>query len=143
MSLYTPGDNQGSFIIDADISYIYGEPLQQTGGGHSSQSLEVEILVDEVQLKLQHTVKVNSTSNELDFPLHSLAPRSQPYSVTLKATRSNGGRVYTATTQVYRLPERTDGGSVTKVDSLYGGLLVQNKTSSSSNGVPSSHIPST
>lgn len=131
MSLYTPGDDQGSFIVDADISYIHGEPLEGSGGGHGSQSLEVDILVDETQLKLKHTIKVNSTSNELDFALKSLAPRFQPYSVTLKATRSNGEQVYTATTEIYRLPDRTDGGSVTKVDSLYGGLLVQNKSSSS------------
>ncbi|CEJ58603.1 hypothetical protein PMG11_07255 [Penicillium brasilianum] len=131
MSLYTPGDDQGSFIVDADISYIRGEPLEGPGGEHDTQSLEVEILVDETQLKLQHTFKVNSTSNELGFPLESLAPRFQPYGVTLKATRPNGERVYTATTEIYRLPDRTDGGSVTKVDSLYGGILVQNKTSRS------------
>ena len=128
MSLYTPGDTKGSFIIDADISYIHGEPLEHTGGGRSSHSLEVEILIDEVQLKLQHTVNVNSTSNEFVFPLRSLAPRSQPYGVTLKATRSNGGHVYTAATQVYHLPERTDAGSVTKVDSLFGGLLYGHAT---------------
>lgn len=136
MSLYTSGDKQGSFIVDADISYIRGESLGYTEGEHGSQDLEVEILIDETHLKLKHIITVDSTPTELDFPLHALAPRFQPYKVTLKATRSNGDHVYAATTQIYRLPERTDGGSVTKVDSLYGGLLVQNKTSGSSTWSP-------
>lgn len=131
MSLYTSGDVQGSFIIDADISYIRGEPLGHTEREHGSQDLDVEILIDDAEFELQHTIAVNSTSAELEFPLHALPPRTQPYGVTLKATLSHGDHVYTATTQVYRLPERTDGGSITKVDSLYGGLLVQNKTSDS------------
>ncbi|KAJ5160019.1 uncharacterized protein N7482_007023 [Penicillium canariense] len=130
MSLYTPGDDTGSFIIDADMSYIRGEPLRETG--HGSQDLDLEITVGEGQLTLRHTIAINSSSIELDFPLHSLAPHSRPYSVTLKATRPNCDRAYTATTQVYHLPKRADGGSVTKVDSLYGGLLVQNKSDDSS-----------
>lgn len=130
MNLYTPGDDKGSFIVDAEISYIHGEPLETED--HGSQGLHIEISVEEAQLHLTHSVTVNTSSNELEFPLQGLAPRFEPYRVNLKATRQDGSRAYTATTELYHLPERTDGGSITKLDSLYGGLLVQDSTKDSS-----------
>ncbi|KAJ5678004.1 uncharacterized protein N7477_003637 [Penicillium maclennaniae] len=130
MNLYTPGDGKGSFIVDAEISYIHGEPWEITD--HDSQSLNIEIAIDEAQLHLTHSVSINTSSNELEFPLYGLAPRFEPYRVNLKANRQDGGRVYTATTNLYHLPERTDGGSITKLDSLYGGLLVQDYADDSS-----------
>ncbi|KAJ6119692.1 hypothetical protein N7523_003972 [Penicillium sp. IBT 18751x] len=123
MNLYTPGDGKVSFIVDTEISYIHGEPWEITD--RDSVSLNIEIAIDGAQLHLMHSVSVNTSSNELEFPLRGLAPRFEPYRVNLKANRQGGGRVYTATTNLYHLPERTDGGSITKLDSLYGGLLVQ------------------
>ncbi|KAJ5636156.1 uncharacterized protein N7484_009469 [Penicillium longicatenatum] len=80
---------------------------------------------------MHHTVPINSTSTEVEFSLLRLPPRFESYNVTLKATGADGHHVHTATTSLYHLPARTDGGSVTKVDSLYGGLSVQNQTNPS------------
>ena len=41
--------------------------------------------------------------------------------------------VYIASTKLLRLPSRKDGGSITKIDNLYGGLLVT-FTGTSGNG---------
>lgn len=41
--------------------------------------------------------------------------------------------IYIASTKLLRLPSRKDGGGVTKIDSLYGGLLVK-FTGTSGNG---------
>lgn len=138
MNLYIPGDSNGSFIVDAEISYIRGDPLDHSGG----RELQVVISVEDTSLRLRHGVAINSSSTEIDFPLQGLAPRFEPYRVTLNATRSNGRHVYTATTELYHLPERTDGGSVTKIDSLYGGLMVQNKDASWSPLLPYSYYVS-
>ncbi|KAJ5140006.1 hypothetical protein N7448_003414 [Penicillium atrosanguineum] len=130
MNLYTPGDGKGSFIIDTKISYIHGEPWEITD--HNSQSLDIELSIGEAKLHLTHSVFVNTSSNELEFPLHGLAPRFEPYRVTIRANRPDGSHAYSATTDLYHLPERIDGGSITKLDSLYGGLLVQDYTKDSS-----------
>jgi len=130
MNLYTAADDKGIFIVDAEISYIHGEPLEAKD--HDSQSLQIELSVDETQLHLKYSVPVNTSSNELDFPLQDLVPRFEPYRVTLKAKHQDGTRAYTAITELYHLPERTDGGSITKLDNLYGGLLVQDNTKDSS-----------
>lgn len=58
-----------------------------------------------------------------DFDLNEFEPRFEPYNISAIATRQ-GDHVYTAFTQFFRLPSRKDGGSVTKIDSLYGGLIV-------------------
>ena len=59
MNLYTPGDGKGSFIVDTGISYIHGEPWETTD--HDSQSLNIEISIDEAQLHLTHSVSVNTS----------------------------------------------------------------------------------
>ncbi|KAJ5719430.1 hypothetical protein N7493_007885 [Penicillium malachiteum] len=136
MSLYTSTEKTGSFIVDAGISYINGDPLgseSTTGSGsHGTQDLQISISVEGSQLSVQDTVPINSTSVEVEFSLHDIPARFEAYNVTLKATHSGSKHVYTATTSLYNLPQRTDGGSMTKVDSLYGGLLVQSGSTSTS-----------
>ncbi|KAJ5802930.1 uncharacterized protein N7503_005380 [Penicillium pulvis] len=106
MSLYTASDEKGSFIIDAGISYINGEPLgsDTVTGELGPQSLEISISIEGSQLTVHHTVPLNSSSTEVEFPLLHLPP-------SLRVVQY--------------------GGSVTKVDSLYGGLSVQNQTNPS------------
>ncbi|KAJ5488981.1 hypothetical protein N7539_003871 [Penicillium diatomitis] len=94
----------------------------------------LEVSVDGTDVRLEHAVTVNSTSVALDFPLCDLEPRFQPWNVSLKATQGN--QVSNARTQGYRLPDRTDGGSVTKIESLHGGLVVRNSSSSPASWVP-------
>lgn len=134
MNLYTPSDDRGSLIVDSEISYTHGEPWETKE--HDSQSLHIEISIEETHLLLTHSIPVNTSSNELELPLYNLVPRFEPYRVTLKANRQDGSRAYTATTDLYHLPSRTDGGSITKLDSLYGGLLVQDYTKDSSQWSP-------
>lgn len=69
------------------------------------------------------TVKVNSSGTLFDFDLNEFEPRFEPYNISVIATRQ-GDHVYTASTQFLRLPGRKNGGCVTAIDSLYGGLLV-------------------
>lgn len=132
MNLYTAEDEAGSVIVDAGISYIRGEPWD----GEVSGELEVEVLIEGSGLRVNHTLLANSTSNEIGLSLAELKPRTEPYDVTLTAAKGNGKRVYSASSKIYRMPMRTDGGSITKLDSLYGGLLVQDYISNSKSWTP-------
>ena len=69
-------------------------------------------------------VSINSTGTTVGFSLAIFTPSFEPYSIHLVASGATG-RPYTASTQFLRLPERTDGGSVTKIDNLFGALIVK------------------
>ncbi|KAL1852956.1 hypothetical protein Plec18170_005538 [Paecilomyces lecythidis] len=137
MNLYTDDELWGSFIVDAAVSHINGYPYDHdtdVGDGRdyaheSSNVLYVDIsLADNgADLVSAAVIPVNTTSNEVSFSLSRLKPQFDPYEVVLRAVSSDGNKSYTARTQLYRLPSRTDGGSITKLDSLYGGLLVENE----------------
>ena len=67
---------------------------------------------------------VNTTGTTVGFSLTFFAPSFEPYSIRLVASGATGHK-YTAYTQLLRLPKRNDGGSVTKIDNVFGALLVQ------------------
>lgn len=75
---------------------------------------------------------MNSTGTLFDFHLSEFEPAFTPYNISIVAI-GPGTHIYTASTQLSRLPRRKDGGSVTKIDSLYGGLLVKTTLSTNSN----------
>ena len=133
MSLYTADETEASFIVDAKISYTNGQPYYNTtydeGAGHSVpfSRLFIDIAVADMGLDLvsHANVSINSTSNELQFSLNKIPARMEPYTITLTGASQDGDQSYNAETQLWILPSRSDGGSVTKVDSLYGGLLAQ------------------
>lgn len=87
-------------------------------------TLSVYITRSDTSLRLisHATVKVDSSGTLFDFGLNESEPRLEPYTISVIATRQ-GAQVYTASTQILRLPSREDGGSITKIDGLYGALL--------------------
>ena len=78
-----------------------------------------------------NTVKVNSTGSLFEFDLTSFEPSFKAYNIFIVALGPDS-RVYRASTTLLRLLNRTDGGSVTKIDNLYGGLLVRATNTSNS-----------
>lgn len=133
MNIYVASESYASFIVDAPISYIHGGSFvnasfnKQDNVTSPFKKLFIDVSLEENGLNLLsgENVIVNSTSNEFVFSLASLTPRFGPYKVVIVGASGDGGQSYTATTDLYYLPVRTDGGSITKVDNLYGGLLVQ------------------
>ena len=133
MNIYIAGESYASFVVDAPISYMHGSSF--VNGSFNKQdnitspftTLFIDVSVEESGLDLLsgRNITVNSTSNEFVFSLAGLAPRFNPYAIVIVGASGDGAQSYTATTDLYYLPARTDGGSVTKVDNLYGGLLVQ------------------
>lgn len=87
--------------------------------------IDVSVIESGLDLISGQNITIDSTSNELGFTLVGLTPRTKPYKVVITGAPGDGAQFYTATTELFYLPDRTDGGSVTKIDDLYGGLLVQ------------------
>ncbi|CZR55943.1 uncharacterized protein PAC_05831 [Phialocephala subalpina] len=132
-NLYLASEKFASFVIDAPISYMHGSAYtnasfnKQTNITSAFTKLFIDVSVVESGLDLisSSNVTVNTTNNEFGFSLSGLTPRIEPYEIVITGASGDGAQFYTATTELYYIPERTDGGSVVKVDNLYGGLLVQ------------------
>lgn len=143
-NLYLAGEEYASFIIDAPISYLTGPAFMNASFNKQNNltspftTLFIDIAVVESGLVLisGQNITVNTTSNELVISLSGLTPRIEPYDVVITGASGDGAQFYMATTQLYFVPSRTDGGSVTKIDNLYGGLLVQDYLSNSTSWTP-------
>ncbi|KAF7916510.1 hypothetical protein EAE99_009692 [Botrytis elliptica] len=132
-SIFLESDEEGTFIIDASISHIFGGSYKNatfnTPGSNISSpftTLDIEIYNEESgDLLVTNKVPVNSTGNLIEFSFSSFTARLQPFAVSIHATSPDGQQTYTASTNVYVLPSRGYGSAV-KIDNLYGGLYVQN-----------------
>jgi len=144
-SIFLESDGEGSFIVNAPISYIFGESFNNVtytsdnGAPYVEgpfSTLAIEIVVEDTSaLLVSQTVAVNSTGNLFSFSFAGLEARTDPYSISLYGTSVDGNQSYSATTEIYILPSRTDGSAV-KIDNLYGGLYVQNKQNNWSGWYP-------
>ncbi|GAB7354129.1 hypothetical protein MBLNU459_g4692t1 [Dothideomycetes sp. NU459] len=129
MSLYLDSDAAGSLLVDASISHLVGEPYHSSNisTSHTKSQLHIRITTGNatVHSVKTSTIEVDSINNEIPISLDQFPPSLIPYNITIKASPTHSNRtVYTATTQLIRLPHRLDGGSTTKLDNLYGGLSV-------------------
>ncbi|KUL83931.1 hypothetical protein ZTR_06824 [Talaromyces verruculosus] len=72
---------------------------------------------------------MGSRNKEVPISFETLEPRLTPYIITAVGILSHGDHetMYEASTELYRLPQRTDGGSATRLDHLYGSLGVIRK----------------
>lgn len=131
MSIYLEGEKRASLIVDAGLSYEVGVPYCSNAKHGITASEDAKFHLSVFRADTGNTilemaeVPVNSTSNEILISLSSLSARMEPYDLIIKTTSPHCSQIISTKTQVYKLPKRTDGGSATKVDNLYGGLLVQ------------------
>ena len=136
---YLEEDDTGAFIIDvliADIdlttsdNVLIGQQKDTNFNLYSYNWNSNSILFDIYRTDTNDhiagpgVVLINSTGTQVGFSLTMFTPSFEPYSIHLVATGATG-YTYTASTQLLRLPERNDSGSVTKIDNLYGALLVK------------------
>ncbi|KAH8799477.1 hypothetical protein F5884DRAFT_812326 [Xylogone sp. PMI_703] len=147
-TIFLESDGGGSFIVDAPISYTFGQTFTNitytnTDGGKRAldsgpfTTIAVEIMVEDTgALLVSQNVAVNSTGTIFDFSFSGLKARLKPYQVALYGTSLDGYQTFSATTEIYILPDRTDGGSAVTIDNLYGGLYVQNKKNNWSGWYP-------
>lgn len=120
--------------MDTSLSYLHGSfyPNGTSLGNYTcvSEALSISIRAESSgEVLVESDVIVNTTSNLFDISLLQFVPRMQPYKLSLHGTIRNGTHSYTATTDLYYLPEKTSG-SITKIDHLTGGLLFRNNFTS-------------
>ncbi|KAE9961843.1 hypothetical protein BLS_001260 [Venturia inaequalis] len=133
MNIYLEDEATGSLIVDAGLSWTTGvkycDQLKDGVVGSDNAKFTFEVSMADTGAKIleKAEVAVNSTGNEIPMSLSALPARMEPYTLLIKTSSPHCSQTISTKTQVYRLPKRTDGGSVTKLDNLYGGLLVQEK----------------
>lgn len=132
MNIYLESDSQGSLLVDATVSYLTGEPLPYTDISFSGEQakLSFNISCDGIPLiSRPESISVGSSNNEIPISFETLQPRLTPYNITTVGVLSHGNHktIFKASTELYRLPQRKDGGSATRLDHLYGSLSVIKK----------------
>lgn len=108
MNIYVASDDYGSFIIDAPISYLFGEPYfnssfnKQTNITGPFDVLFIDVSIEESGLDLvsRQNITVNSTANEFPTSLAALTPRSEPYNISVTGSSGDGAHFYIASTQL-------------------------------------------
>lgn len=145
-SIYVASETAIEVIVDAALSYYHGSPYTYAGASGSSaaaanassDSLHFSIAVGGSTV-LSGSVGVNTTDNVFSFHVsQTLAPSTAAYALTLTGyttttnttTNTNtttsggggGGNNYTASSDLFYLPDKTRG-SVVKIDRLYCSLL--------------------
>jgi hypothetical protein len=136
MNIYLDDEASGSLIIDAALSHSVGKPYCSPSSDGFISSDEAKFHFSLIRLDTgaviasNQLIPVNSTGNEIPLPLESFPARFEPYDVMIKTASPHCDLTFEAKTQITRLPRRTDGGSVAKIDHLYGGLLTRNTSTS-------------
>ncbi|EJD04861.1 uncharacterized protein FOMMEDRAFT_132713 [Fomitiporia mediterranea MF3/22] len=124
---YLADDSSGTIIIDTLVTNVKiadTTPIQNVDAAVSG--LHVSISVNG-QTLANGPVSLNASAHEFTLPLGSLKPQSDAFNVECTA-RMEDGQTFKTSTTLLRLPNRTDGGSVTKMDFRTGAMLVQNST---------------
>ncbi|XTI94797.1 hypothetical protein V2W45_1473906 [Cenococcum geophilum] len=131
MSFYL-NDQNGSFIVDAPISYIQGQKFSNStfNPGPSTPTpfttLQIEIMnpiTGEVLVPWTN-IPINSTGNEFSISLSSFTPRQNPYNIQISGASLDGIQTFQTFTLLTVLPKPENSGSAVRIDQFYGGLQV-------------------
>jgi len=117
----SPDDRNGTFLIDAPISYDLGVPFNSTS---KHFSVIITAKGGKEPLAEGKNIPVNSTGSALDFSFSGWDASSTPVEVECTATFDDGSTFF-ATSEVKYLPPNPYGGSTTKIDTKTGALVVK------------------
>jgi len=131
-NIYLASDEWASVVVDAVVSRKSGQRAYCNQLGSAQFDIAAGLILNTVVYRADNgglvlqrlDVPLNSTGIEGQFPLADFPPRLEPYELVIKFTALNCGITYQSSTFIYRLPERTDGGSVVRVDNRLGGISV-------------------
>ena len=129
-SIYISSEGIGELLVDAILSSTHGSPyVNDSDDGQPFDALYFDIrLQNSDELLISSSVSVNSTNNLFEFDLSLLDPRLTPYDIVLYGSplqQQTSQQAYTAITELYYLPAKSNGSTV-KIDNLNGGILVAN-----------------
>lgn len=132
-SIYIGNETTAEFIVDAELSYFNGAGHYTAAPGTSSvkrtaanDTLSFVISIGDGTVLVSGTVGINTTDNLFAFNIsQQLTPRLESYPVSLTGTSAGGLGNYTATSELFYLPVKTQG-SIVKVDRLFSSVLYSN-----------------
>jgi hypothetical protein len=128
MSIYLEDDVYGSFVVDASMSDYVGSKLELTGrnaGSYAGHKLNITYFVEGRPLRVNSSAAHIGQETEHHFDLSQLDISTATYNVTAVASLKESNSTFYASTSLLRLPLRTDNGSATRLDHIYGGLAVR------------------
>ncbi|KAF2811822.1 uncharacterized protein BDZ99DRAFT_475330 [Mytilinidion resinicola] len=133
MDRYLESDVDASFIVDTPFSYVFGKPFSNSTFVPGTNDV-IPLTTLKIQIISSNTgdvlvpwtdVGVNTTSNEIQFPLHLLPASHVPYPISVICASADGLQTFQTTTLVRVLPPRNDTGSVVRMDQKHGGLMIR------------------
>ncbi|KAL8707025.1 MAG: hypothetical protein Q9225_007875 [Loekoesia sp. 1 TL-2023] len=144
MNFYLDGEREGSFIVNTKASYIHGQPYNDPDDNPNdqpelrvrSEPTAIQARNDDLSVRIVHSdsgetiiplagIAFNETNREYSISLTgTFRPRQAPWPITLELTKKDGKK-FIATTELYYLTKPKGPQSVTRIDSLYGGLQVR------------------
>lgn len=129
MSIYLETDASGSLLVDTTVSHLVGDPLPvkpRTNYTDQHLHLDIHILSDETPIAsvTNHALPLDTTKAEIPLSFGFLTPKLTPYTITTTATLINSitNTTFTTSSELFYLPQRTDGGSATRIDHRTGML---------------------
>lgn len=82
------------------------------------------------------TVPLGALGKEITLDLEGIGIQTTPFPLSIQATLAGCESTFYAQTELLRVADRTDGGTVTKLDRKDGGLLVQDYKTEGSPWMP-------
>ncbi|KAF2437565.1 hypothetical protein P171DRAFT_178827 [Karstenula rhodostoma CBS 690.94] len=146
-NFYVEDEEEGSFVVDTRVSdqEVYGgvyvnETRGEGNGTVGFTELLLKIWIGDTVVVDNLSVPVNTTGIEVPFDL-SLAKLTDEAGTgvfEVRGSSTDGKQTYQDLTHIVVLPERSDGGSMARLDRLNGGIHV---SSSLTNGAWKSILP--
>ncbi|KAL8814049.1 MAG: hypothetical protein Q9223_006695, partial [Gallowayella weberi] len=119
-----PWNSRSPVIHQTDL----GAHLTQAAGGNGREILTVKVTHNDsgADIISHGSIRFNETGKDFPFPLTNpfLRASQTPQTITLELTKTDG-TTFTTSTTLYYLPNPTSPQSVTRIDSIYGGLQVR------------------
>lgn len=128
-NIYIEGETEAEFVVHAHISKWHGEPWPNLDSPDDAPVVYFTVnLVSNNDVIISNNITVGTTDKVLNFTLADFEPSFDPYEVVLFGATENGAPTVSATSELFFLPKK-EGGSVTRLDNLNGGLWHRNAAS--------------
>lgn len=149
-NFYLETEEAGSFLVDTQLSDRgqLGTPYRNStsgkdGGCEDGEEPFLEMLVTvgvwgpgkNITLVRDAKVPVNATGIEVPFNItlarSVIISGNTSAQFTVQGKSPDGSQIFTSTTSLEILPERSDGGSMARIDRLTGGIHVHSRLTNS------------
>ncbi|KAF2666168.1 hypothetical protein BT63DRAFT_416572 [Microthyrium microscopicum] len=128
-NIYTDGEQAAELVVDAAISYTTGVPLCDFRGFYSLDSikapkLELTVMSNNSAIAISR-IGIDTTGNGVWFSLQEFQSQFVAHELEVQATLPGCQSSFKIPTRFTKLPKRTDGGTMSRLDRKTGTLYVE------------------